>query len=259
MRRFYSLAAAIAVLFLLAAWAVLERPVGTAAREWQALRVHVALVLFPFLAALSALGVARAYRPQERERRVWLGLSGAFLLWTLGRAAFAFHHYRGTGGPTPEVDAFTGAFFLVVLAAVGEEVRRIRELGLLRGSQLAFLAVVGFAVLALGSAAFLRPVLSHSPLTARDLLGLLFTFLAVLLVPLGLAPAVAFLGGMWGYAWVLFSGGMLCLAVGLMWLVNAVFYGTWFEGHPGNLLEMAGFALVATGGIWHKTTLRAEG
>ncbi|MDR7439180.1 MAG: hypothetical protein QN181_04695 [Armatimonadota bacterium] len=259
MRRFYSFAGAIAILFLLAAWTVLERPLGTAAREQQALRVHVALVLFPFLATLSTLGVARTYRTEDRERRVWLGLSGAFLLWTLGRVAFAFHHYRGTGGPSPEVDAFTGAFFLAVLASMGEEVRRIRELGLLARSQLAFLAVVGFAVLALGAAVFLRPVLGHSPLTARDLVGLGFTLLSILLVPLGLAPAVAFRGGLWGYAWALFSAGMLCLGVGIMWLVNAVFYGAWFEGHPGNLLEMAGFALVAAGGIWHETTLRAEG
>jgi hypothetical protein len=52
---------------------------------------------------------------------------------------------------------------------------------------------------------------------------------------------------------------MLCLAVGLMWLVHAVFYGTWFEGHPGNLFEMAGFALLAAGGVWHEAILRMEG
>ncbi|MDR7416838.1 MAG: hypothetical protein QN193_08495 [Armatimonadota bacterium] len=259
MRRFYFFGGVIAVLFLLATWAVLERPLGIAAREWQALRVHGALVLFPFLAALSTFGTARAYRPEDRERRVWLGLSVAFLLWALGRVAFALHHYRGMGGRSPEGDVFTAAFFLVVLAAVGGEVRRIRGLGLLTRPQLAFLAVVGFAVLALGAALFLRPVLGQSPLTTRDLVGLLFAFLAVLLVPLGLAPAVAFLGGLWSYAWALFSAGMLCLAVGIMWLVNAVFYGTWFEGHPGNILEMAGFALLAAGGMWHEAILRTEG
>jgi hypothetical protein len=258
-RRFYFFGGVIAILFLLAAWAVLERPLGVAAREGQALRVHVALVLFPFLAALSAFGAARAYRPEDRERRVWLGLSGAFLLWTLGRVAFAFQHFRGMGGRSPEGDVFTAAFFVVVLAAVGDEVRRIRGLGLLTRPQLVFLAVAGFAVLALGIALFLRPLLGQSPPTARDLLGLLFAFLAVLLVPLGLAPAVAFLGGRWSYAWGLFSAGMLCLAVGLMWLVHAVFYGTWFEGHPGNLFEMAGFALLAAGGVWHEAILRMEG
>ncbi len=252
MRRLLFFTGAIAFLLLLTAWSVLERPTDPLARERQVFRVHAAVVLFPLLASLTTLKTARAYRPGDRERRVWLGLSGACGLWALGRAAFAYAHFLGVGSMGWMVDAFTVAFCAILLLAVGEEIRLLRELRLLGVPQLAFLAAVGVAALAVGIVLFLEPIVGQGPRTAQDLVGLVLAALAVLLVPVVLAPAAAFLGGLWGYTWGLLSVGMLCLAAGILWWVNAAYYGVWFEGHPTNLLQISGFALMSVGALWHE-------
>ncbi|MCS7234806.1 MAG: hypothetical protein RMM30_02345 [Armatimonadota bacterium] len=76
------------------------------------------------------------------------------------------------------------------------------------------------------------------------------------LIPLAAAPALAFFGGLEGYVWLVVSASLVCVAVAVMWVSNAMFFDAWFAGHRSNVLQIAGFALLAVGAFWHRALMR---
>jgi hypothetical protein len=257
-RRFLWVVAVIAVLFMLSAWWVLERPASAAGRAQQFARVNLALVLFPLLASVAAFGAAGAYGPGDRERTVWLAFAAACLAQCVGRAVFAYHQLRlGQPAPFPSVaDVFTVASGLLVLVGLVTELGLVREVVQLR--QVVGLAVLALLALLVGGSIFLAPLLQAGIRGIREAVSLLFSLAGILLVPLALLPAVVFRGGLVGYAWLLVSGAVVCLGLWVLWFTNAVFYGLWFEGHPSNVLQLLAFALLAIGALWHRTAMLQE-
>lgn len=250
--------AAIAVLFLLGAWSVLERPASAAGRAQQFTRVSLALVLFPLLASVASFGAAGAYGPGDRERTVWLALGAACLAQCVSRAAFAYHQLRlGQPAPFPSVaDVFTAASGLLVLVGLATELGLIRDV--LYPRQVLALAALALLVLLVGGAIFLAPLLQAGVRGIREATSLVFSVAGILLVPLGLLPAVVFRGGLLGYAWLLVSAALACMGLWVLWFSNAVFYGLWFEGHPSNVVHLLAFALLAVGALVSRTVTLAE-
>jgi len=260
-RRFLWAVAVIAVLFTLSAWSVLERPASAAGWAQQSARVNLAVVLFPLLASISALGAAGAYGPKDRERRVWLAFAAACLAQGVGRAIFAYHRlFLGQPMPIPSVaDAFTAALGFLVLVGLVSELGLVREV--VRPRQVVGLAVLALLALLLGGGIFLVPLLQAGIRGIRDvsfLFSLGGVLVGILLVPLALLPAVVFRGGLVGYTWLFVSGAVVCMGLWILWFSNAVFYGVWFEGHPSNVLQLLAFALLAIGALWNRTVTLAE-
>jgi hypothetical protein len=86
--------------------------------------------------------------------------------------------------------------------------------------------------------------------------SVLFSLAGLALIPLAVAPAMAFFGGLEGYVWLIISASLVCISVAVMWLSNAVFFDVWFVGHRSNVLQMVGFALLAVGAFWHRALMQ---
>jgi len=248
---------AVVVLLLLglAGAAVLQRPVRAADVQRQHTAVSGALVLFPLLAAAGSFSAAGSYRPGDRERTVWTSFGAACVFWALGRATFWY--LQGTGQPAAfpsPADLPTAGFFLLGLWAVYQEYRAVRDLA--GPAHRAVMAGVALAALAVGYVLFLQPVVMGGLQGAAESVSVAFSLAGLALIPLALAPAMAFFGGLEGYVWLIISASLVCISVAVMWLSNAVFFDVWFVGHPSNVLQMVGFALLAVGAFWHRALMR---
>ncbi len=255
MRTVLWVAVVVLVLVVLAAAVVLQRPVRAAEVQRQHNLVSAALVLFPLLAAGASFGAAASYRPKDRERTVWTSLGAACLLWALGRAVFWYGQVLGEPPAFPSVaELLTAGFFLLSLWGVYQEYRAVRELV----GPPQRVAMVGLAVVTLvvGYLLFLQPVVAGGLRGPGESVSLALSLAGLALIPLAAAPALAFFGGLEGYVWLVVSASLVCVAVAVMWFSNAVFFEAWFAGHRSNVLQMAGFALLAVGAFWHRALMR---
>jgi hypothetical protein len=255
-RTFPVFAAVVVLLATLAAAAVLQRPVRAADAQRQHVVVSAALVAFPLLAAAAALGAARSYRPGDRERTVWSGLGLAAALWAAGRALF-WYAQTSLGHPMPfpsPADLLTAGFFLLALVAVYQEYRTVRDL--VGPTHRVALVAVALVTLLAGYVLFLEPVVAGGLRTTAQSVSVAFSLGGLVLIPLATAPALVFFGGLAGYVWLLISASLVCIAVAVMWFSNAVFFDVWFVGHRSNVLQIAGFALLAVGALWHRQLMR---
>ncbi len=255
MRTVLWVAVTVLVFLVLAAAAVLQRPVRAADVQRQHTVVSAALVLFPLLAASGSFSAAGSYRPGDRERAVWTSLGAACVLWAVGRAAF--WSLQATGQPTAfpsAADLPTAGFFLLALWAVYQEYRAVREL--VGPGHRAVMAGVALAALVAGYLRFLQPVVTGGMWGAAESVSVAFSLAGLALIPLAVAPAMAFFGGLEGYVWLIISASLVCISVAVMWLSNAVFFDVWFVGHRSNVLQMVGFALLAVGAFWHRALMQ---
>jgi hypothetical protein len=255
-RTFPVFAAFIAVLAVLGAAAVLQRPVRAVDAQRQHVLVSAALVAFPLLAAGAALGAARSYRPGDRERGVWSSLGLAAALWAAGRALF-WYAQASFGHPMPfpsAADLLTAGFFLFGLLAVYQQYGAVRDL--VGPTHRVAMVAVALVTLLVGYLLFLEPVVAGGLRTTAQSVSVAFSLAGLLLIPLATAPALAFFGGLAGYVWLLISASLVCIAVAVMWFSNAVFFDVWFVGHRSNALQIAGFALLAVGALWHRQLMR---
>lgn len=249
------MAPVLAVLAVLVAVAVVQRPVRAADVQVQHAVVSVALILFPLVAAAASFGAGGRYRPGDRERTVWNSLGAACLLWTLGRAVFWYSQAGGQPAPFPSVpELLTAGFFALGLWAVYQEYQAVREL--VGPAHRAAMAAVAVAVLVAGYALFLRPVVAGGLVGAAESVSVALSLAGLAMIPLVIAPALAFVGGLVGYVWLVLSASLVCISVAVMWLSNAVFFDVWFVGHRSNVLQIVGFALLAVGAMWHRDLMR---
>lgn len=245
----------LAVLAVLGAVAVVQRPVRAADVQTQHTVVSVALILFPLAAALASFGASGRYRPGDRERTVWNSLGAACLLWALGRAVFWYTQATGEPASFPSVsELLTAGFFALGLWAVYQEYQTVRDL--VGPAHRVAMAAVAVAVLVAGYALFLRPVVAGGLVGAAESISIAFSLAGLAMIPLAIAPALAFFGGLVGYVWLVLSASLVCISVAVMWLSNAVFFDVWFVGHRSNVLQMVGFALLAAGAVWHRDLMR---
>jgi hypothetical protein len=243
------------VLVVLAAVVVFQRPVRAAEVRRQHTVVSGALVVFPLVAAAAGFAAAGSYRPGDRERAVWASLGAACALWALGRAVFWYGQVLGEPPEFPSVaELLTAGFFLLGLWGVLQEYRAVRELVGPR-HRLAMVAVVAVTLVA-GYLLFLQPVVAGGLGGVAGLVSLAFSLAGLALIPLAVAPALAFFGGLEGYVWLVVSASLVCIAVAVMWFGNAVYFDAWFAGHPSNVLQVVGFALLAVGALWHRALMR---
>lgn len=255
MGRFGFLAAVVVALAAVGSWFVLQRPIRAAEIYQQIVTVHAVLSVFPILAAATALGAARSYLPGDQERRVWMVVALACLLWAAGRALFGYTKIA-EGDPLPfpsAADAFTGAFFVLVVVGLYAEYRLVRNLVTPRQSRI--VAAVTLAAFAFGYSLFLRPVVAGGVENTAEAVSVAFSVMGIALVPLALIPAIVFFGGLEGYVWLLIAASITCLALAVMWFSNAVFFGDWFVGHRSNVLQIVGFGLLAISGLWHRSIM----
>lgn len=255
MRKVAWVALLLLVLVVLAAALVVQRPVRAADVQRQHTLVSAALVVFPLLAAGAGFVAAASYRPGDRERTVWTSLGAACALWGLGRAVFWYGQVLGEPPSFPSVaELMTAGFFLLGLWGVYQEYRAVREL-VGPPHRVAMGAVVAVTLVG-GYLLFLQPVVAGGLVGMRESVSLAFSLAGLVLIPLAVAPALAFLGGLEGYVWLVVSASLVCIAVAVMWFGNAVYFDAWFVGHPSNVLQLVGFALLAVGGLWHRALMQ---
>jgi hypothetical protein len=243
------------VLVVLAAAVVLQRPVRAAERQRQQHVVNGALVVFPLVAAAAGFAAAGSYRPGDRERTVWASLGAACALWALGRAVFWYAQVLGELPKFPSVaELLTAGFFLFGLWGVYQQYRTVRQL-VGPPHRLGTVAVAG-VTLVVGYLLFLQPVVAGGVGGFAQSVSLAFSLAGFAMILLAVAPALAFLGGLEGYVWLVVSAALVCIAGAVMWFGNAVYFDVWFVGHPSNVLQLAGFALLAVGAVWHRALMR---
>lgn len=246
------------VLVVAAAVVVAQRPVRAAHVQMQHTAVSAALVLFPLVAAAASFGAAGDYRPGDRERTVWNSLGAACVLWSVGRAVFWYTQATGHPASFPSVpELLTAGFFALGLWAVYQEYQAVREL--VGPAHRLTMGAVAAAVLGVGYVLFLRPVVAGGLGGAAESVSVALSLAGLAMIPLAIAPALAFFGGLVGYVWLVLSASLVCIGVAVMWLSNAVFFDVWFAGHRSNVLQMVGFALLAVGAVWHRDLMREGG
>lgn len=233
----------------------MQRPIHVAEVHQQIVTVHALLSAFPLVAALAALGTARLYHPGDQERRVWVAVALACLIWACGRALFGYTQIaQGRLLPYPSAaEAFTAASFVLFMVALHTEYRIVSHL--VTRSQMWVTAVVGLAGFAAAYTLFLRPVVAAGIANPAEAATMALSLMGAALIPLALIPAMVFFGGLSGYTWLLIAGSVLCLALSVMWFANAVFFGEWFVGHRSNVLQIVGFGLLTIGALWGRSIM----
>jgi hypothetical protein len=243
------------VLAVLGIWLVLQPPIPLPDLYQQIVTVHALLTLFPLLAASTVLAAATSYHPGDQERRVWVAVALACLAWAGGRALFGYTYIaEGHLLPYPSAaEVFTAASFVLFLAALRAEYGIVSNL--VTRSQMLIAAVIGLAGLATGYTLFLRPIVVDGITDPVEVVSVAIAVMGAALIWLSLIPAMVFLGGLAGYAWLLIAGSVICLALSVMWFANAVLFGEWFVGHRSNVLQIAGFGLLTVGALWGRSIM----
>ena len=231
-------------------------PATTASRVAQ----HVLSLTIQLLASASAAALAwqaaRTYGPRDRERAVWFGLTAAAALWTAGLILYGAAEWSGRSRPYPSSAdvAFAGAVAVLALALVGEW-RAVAAM-LSPGERRALL-LGGVALAAAVVAGVLWPIALTPMDPLEKALDLFYPLAGLLLVPLGLAPAVAFRGGAAGGVWTMLAVGIFSLGAGSVGFAYLTWFDLYTDVHPVNLLRIGGFACIGAAAAWHRRASEA--
>lgn len=209
-------------------------------------------VAAPLLAGIGCAAAARAYARGDPERRVWATGAAAALVWTAGRAIFAFDQWWGQKAlPYPSVaDGFFVAFYVLLAAALALEVRLVLPMV----DRSVRLALFGFGVAgwAVGFVYILEPIVVSSTGLMSRFLSAFYPTAAVFLIPAGLVPAIGFRGGLSAYPWLAVTAAALCLAAASLGYALLTWYDLSSQVHGINALWVVGFVLLGLGGFWQK-------
>lgn len=213
-----------------------------------------------FLPALYSLTLVRRYGidPKDRFTRIWLYLAVGLVLWLLGEITWSIYTLALSASiPYPSVaDVFWIAGYLPIVIALLLYIAPFKDAlslkSVLSAVAVALLADVGVFVVLIG------PVFSPSADPATRLFDFAYPVLDMMLLGVSITGMLLFLPGRISRLWVWLNLGLVSYVIADILFSYSSALGTYYDGHPLELLYFLGDAAILLGLYEHTRALHAD-
>lgn len=213
-----------------------------------------------FLPALYSLTLVRRYGidPKDRFTRLWLYLAVGLFLWVLGEITWSVYELvLLVSVPYPSVaDVFWIAGYLPLVIALLLYIAPFKDALSLKS----VLSAVAVALLT-DAAVFLvliGPVFSPTADPATQLFDFAYPILDMVLLGVSIAGMLIFLPGRISRLWVWLNLGFISTVIADVLFSYSSALGTYYDGHPLELLYFLGDAAILLGLYEHTRALHAD-
>ncbi|MEM3627100.1 MAG: hypothetical protein QXZ25_03640 [Candidatus Bathyarchaeia archaeon] len=205
--------------------------------------------IFPFLAGAASLLAYFAMRRYGHEKKtfssVWLCFTLGMLLWFLGETGWAMYtFFLGTEIPYPSLaDIFWLGGYIPFLIALYFYVKIFASALSKRTVQIVMMATIILSVLL--AFALIIPIVGAEEDFVALIMDLAYPLLDLALFSTALLGLLIFRKGALGKSWLLINAGILANVGADIIFSYTTANGTYYNGHPSELLFIWGYILFA--------------
>lgn len=205
--------------------------------------------IFPFLAGTAVISAFFAMRRYGNEKKifssVWLCFTIGMLLWFLGETGWAIYtFFLGTEIPYPSLaDVFWLGGYIPLLIALYFYVKIFASV---LAKRMIYMVTVITAILSVFLAfALIIPIVSVEEDVVALIMDLAYPLLDLALFSTALLGLLIFRKGTIGKSWLLINAGILANVGADIIFSYTTAQGTYYNGHPSELLFIWGYILFA--------------
>jgi hypothetical protein len=215
--------------------------------------------IFPFLAGASVISAFFSMRRYGNEKKrfssVWLCFTLGMLLWFLGETGWTIYtFFLGIDVPYPSIaDVFWLGGYIPLLIALYFYVKIFASV---LSKRIVYMVMAATAILSILLAfALIIPIVGAEENAVALILDLAYPLLDLALFSTALLGLIIFRKGTIGKSWLLINAGILANVGADIIFSYTTAQGTYYNGHPSELLFIWGYILFAVAFYIHMKEL----